>query len=131
MTSVSRPGNLPIDFEILRVLEKDVADDDPNVMLELTEIFLEDSLEHLEGIGYALAEGDYRKIEISGHSLKSSAATFGALILTDFCRKLETYARTRQNQGIVENLAAARLEFARVQTAFLEKRIEWKKAAGE
>ena len=131
MTSISKPGNLPIDFEILRVLEKDVADDDPIVMLELTEIFLEDSLEHLDGIGDALAEGDYRKIEISGHSLKSSAATFGALALTDFCRQLEMYARTRQNQGIVENLAAARLEFARVQTALLEKRIEWEKAAGE
>lgn len=131
MTSVSRPGHLPIDFDILRTLEKDVADDDPNVMLELTEIFLEDSLEHLDGIGYALTEGDYRKIEISGHSLKSSAATFGALVLADFCRQLETYARTRQDQGIVESQEAAQSEFSRVQTALLEKRIEWKKAAGE
>jgi HPt (histidine-containing phosphotransfer) domain-containing protein len=131
MNSVSKAGNSPIDFDILRELERDVADDDPNVMLELTEIFLEDSLKHFEGVGHALAEGDYRKMEISGHSVKSSAATFGALVLADLCRQLEMCARTRQNEGIVENLAAARLEFARVQRALLEKRIEWKKAAGD
>lgn len=131
MNSVSIAGHSPIDFDILRALEQDVADDDPNVMLELTDIFLEDSQEHFEGIGPALAEGDYRKIEISGHSLKSSAATFGALVLADFCRRLEMCARNWQNEGIIENLEAARLEFASVQAALLERRIEWEKASAE
>ncbi len=131
MNSVSIAGRSPIDFDILRALEQDVADDDPSVMLELTDIFLEDSQEHFEGIGPALAEGDYRKIEISGHSLKSSAATFGALVLADFCRRLEMCARNWQNEGIVENLEAAQLEFASVQAALLERRIEWEKASTE
>lgn len=131
MNSVSTAGRSPIDIDILRALEQDVADNDPNVMLELTDIFLEDSQEHFEGIVHALAEGDYRKIEISGHSLKSSAATFGAVVLADFCRRLEMSARNWQNEGIVESLEAARLEFAGVQTALLAQRIEWEKASAE
>jgi len=131
MNSVSIAGHSPIDFDILRALEQDVADDDPNVMLELTDIFLEDSQEHFEGIVHAIEEGDYRKIEISGHSLKSSAATFGALVMADFCRRLEMCARNWQNEGIVENLEAARIEFASVQSALLAQRIEWEKASAE
>lgn len=131
MNSVSTAGRSPIDIDILRALEQDVADNDPNVMIELTDIFLEDSQEHFEGIVHALTEGDYHKIEISGHSLKSSAATFGALVLADFCRRLELSARNWQNEGIVENLEAARLEFASVQTALLAQQIEWEKASAE
>lgn len=100
-------------------------------MLELVDIFIIDSSEHLNGIGHALAEGDYSKIEISGHSLKSSAATFGALHLSDFCKRIEACARARQNECIVESLEAAQLEFASVQKILEEKRAEWAKAAAE
>lgn len=131
MNSVSATTHTSIEYDILRALEDDVADHDPEIMLELIDIFLQDSAEHLVGIGHAIADGDYRKIEISAHSLKSSSATFGALVLSNFCMRLEKCARTSQNECIVEMLAEARQEFAFVEAILRLQRVKWVKVIAE
>jgi HPt (histidine-containing phosphotransfer) domain-containing protein len=131
MNSVSATTHTSIEYDILHALEDDVADYDPEIMLELIDIFLQDSAEHLVGIGRAIEGGDYRKIEISAHSLRSSSATFGALILSNFCMRLEKCARTSQNECIVETLAEARQEFALVEAILRVQRVKWVKAVAE
>ena len=58
MNSVSMTKHTPIEYDILRVLEEDVADNDPEIMLDLIDIFLHDSAEHLDGIEEAIKKGD-------------------------------------------------------------------------
>lgn len=114
-----------IDYSIFHTLENDVADSDPEVMVELIDIFIHDSADRLDGIDKAIEQADYRKIEISAHSLRSSSATFGALILSDICFRMEQSARARQREGIVEALATIREEFAQVSQLLSTERSKW------
>lgn len=120
-----------IEYGILRALEEDVADTDPGIMLELVDIFLDDSSDHLDAIEGALKEGNYRKIEISAHSLKSSSATFGALIFSNLCKRMEMCARTEQPECIAEMLDATRREFTDVKAILSEQRTKWSEATAE
>jgi len=129
MNAVSSTGDTPIDYAILHALEEDMAGNDSEIMLELIDIFLDDSPARLDSIGQAMEEGDLRKAEINAHSLKSSAATFGALGLSTLCQRMELCARTGQQKCLSEALKAARLEFASAQVALREQRAKWAKAA--
>jgi len=125
------PNILPIDRSILRILEEDVADNDPDVMLELIDIFIHDSRWHLQEIAKVLEQQEFRKIEISAHSLKSSSATFGAMALAGLSARLEQLARDKKMEGIVELLYTAREEFARVEEILMTERTKWVETASK
>lgn len=114
-----------IDSSILRILQEDVADNEPEVMLELIDIYIHDSGEHIRGIAQALADENYRQIEISAHSLKSSSATFGALSLSQMCAQMEQAAKARQGERIAATLGEVESEFALVVAALLVEREKW------
>ncbi|MFZ1752769.1 MAG: Hpt domain-containing protein [Caldilineaceae bacterium] len=121
----------PLDQSVLATLAEDVADNDPDIMLELIDIFMHDSEEHLEGIRLAMDRGDYRHIEISAHSLKSSAATFGAMAFSELCFRLEQCAHSRQTDRFPEVVAAMRQELTSVNQALADERAKWAEAARE
>jgi HPt (histidine-containing phosphotransfer) domain-containing protein len=47
------------------------------------------------------------------HTLKSNAATFGAMVLSDACRALEVVAREGRLDGAVELVGIIRREYDR------------------
>lgn len=66
---------------------------DPAFLAELIDAFLDDAPAQLEAIRGAAAAGETDAIVRPAHTLKSSAATFGAMALADRCRELEAGAR--------------------------------------
>ncbi|MBI3957860.1 MAG: Hpt domain-containing protein [Chloroflexi bacterium] len=128
---ITSPGSdfAPIDRSILHILEEDVADNDPDIMLEFINIYLHDSEEHIDEIAKQMGSKEYRKIEISAHSLKSSSATFGAMALSALSDQIEQLARARKSDGIAEILHSVRAEFARVKAALVVEREKWTEAA--
>ncbi len=121
----------PIDRSILHILEQDVADNDPDIMLEFINIYLYDSEGHIADIARHLDPPEFRKIEISAHSLKSSSATFGATALSALSSQIEQLARARESGGIAEILRAIRDEFARVAAVLILEREKWTEAASK
>ena len=122
---------LPIDRSILRILEEDVADSDPEIMLELIDIFIRDSGWHVHEIAKDLEQLEFRKIEIGAHSIKSSSATFGAMALSALSAQIEQLARAKQSEGMAEILHSARAEFARVEAVLVTEREKWVEAASK
>ena len=120
-----------IDHSMLHILEEDVADNDPDIMLELIDIFIHDSANNIGGIAQAIEQKEFRKLEISAHSLKSSSATFGAMALSGLCAQIEQMARAKIVEGAGELLDTVRGEFARVEAALSVEREKWVEVASE
>lgn len=72
---------------------------------ELIDTFLADGPRQLAALTSALAAGDAESFRRAAHSLKSNAATFGALELAALARELEDTARAG-NLPAAERLAA-------------------------
>jgi len=83
-----------LDFEVIEALRALGGEDDPDLLHELIETYLEDAPRHLEDMRLALAEGDQELMRRSAHTLKSSSANLGGARLSAVCRAMESAART-------------------------------------
>lgn len=119
----------PIEWSIFQILETDVAEDDPDTMLDLIDTFVKDSVENIDNITQGIENQDLKKIEISAHSIKSTAAIFGATTLSALCAEIERLAHSEETQAIADILYLAHDEFARVQNILAAEREKWAKAA--
>ncbi|MFN8455281.1 MAG: response regulator [Anaerolineae bacterium] len=94
-----------------------VGTNTPEMVIELINIYLEDSTERLTKLQQALAENKATELERVAHSFKSSSATFGALGLAALCQELEIMGRTEALAGADEHLQRIQVEFERVKVA--------------
>lgn len=110
----------PVDIDALQELKETVADNIPEIMVDLIDTFIEDSGKHLQDLVDDFATGKYAKLEIRAHSLKSSAATFGAQSLADKFARMERLLREGKVDEAQTLLEPVQKEFAEV-VAFLEE----------
>jgi CheY-like chemotaxis protein len=84
---------------------------------ELLEQFYRDAERLLDQARQALAQEQEDELRRAAHSLKSIAATFGALALSAVARELETRARDGVLEGAAGRIVQAETELARAKTA--------------
>ncbi len=120
----------PIDNPTIDRLLESVGGDE-SFLDELTEAYLADAPVHLAAIRRALDAGSAEELVRPAHTLKSSSATVGALVLSGYARELELDARGGSVAGGEERLAAADAEFGRVSHALSELRTaRWRTTGG-
>ena len=82
---------------------------------ELVRVYLEDTPRSIEGLERAAQAGDVEALVAPSHSLKSTSANLGALVLSEMARRIEHGARQQKLEGepvmLVAELAA---EYQRV-----------------
>jgi HPt (histidine-containing phosphotransfer) domain-containing protein len=61
----------------------------PGFVARIVEVYLDDAPRRIEGLRSASATGDRVRAHREAHTLKSSSATFGALVLSNMCRDLQ------------------------------------------
>ncbi|TMK99331.1 MAG: response regulator, partial [Actinobacteria bacterium] len=104
-----------IDPEALEQLRRTVGGEEGLAQVMAT--FLEDTERILAALRNDVEAGRASEVRRHAHSLKSTAASFGASNLSDLSRRLEDLGRTGRLEGapaLVEDIA---MEFARVGTA--------------
>jgi HPt (histidine-containing phosphotransfer) domain-containing protein len=89
-----------LDERILKELRDLGGEDDPGLLSELIDIFLQDAPQRMSEISNGLKSGDLKIVERAAHTLKSSSANIGALGLSSICRQMEQIARERKSDGI-------------------------------
>jgi HPt (histidine-containing phosphotransfer) domain-containing protein len=82
------------------------GDEGRGVVAELVATFLAEAPARLAALRQGLAAGDEREVARAVHSLKSAAATLGALDLAELCRTAEASSRAR-DLAAVEALVPA------------------------
>jgi PAS domain S-box-containing protein len=107
------PAERAIDASALERLEATAAGD-TDFMRELIAMFLGDSPRQLSALREAVEQGDAVTAHRCAHTLKSTAATFGATELSSLCQQLEADAKAGHLEGAASRVAAAEAEFTRV-----------------
>lgn len=67
---------------------------DPEVMQDLVQTFLAEGPRIMDALRESVRSNDRRSLNRAAHSLKSTAATFGAANLSRLCRDLEKVSET-------------------------------------
>jgi len=108
--------NLPIDWEHLHQL----SENNTEFEFELLQIFVEDTLSHLEITKAAIAINDFQQIALEAHHLKGASANVGATSMHLAADQLEQLARNLERRG-TNNLISELEEFVNRIQAFLIK----------
>jgi CheY-like chemotaxis protein len=82
---------------------------------DLITTYLEGVEEMLRAIPRAWETSDLEELERQAHSIKSSSASVGAVILSKLAREMEEQARARELAEVPEQVAEMELEFQRVR----------------
>lgn len=103
-----------IDFSMIDMLRGFSASGDPDPIIELRTLFIEDGGRHLQELNHAITAGDERTARRTAHSLKGMSASIGALYLCELSDKLEKAAALDQIR-----MSELEQEFQRVSEALL------------
>ena len=90
---------------------------DTEFFAEMVDTFFEDSPELLAAAQAALAAGDTPTLRRAAHSLKSNAANFGAMELSQRCKALEELAKSGALDRAPELLDQVTAEYTMAEAA--------------
>jgi PAS domain S-box-containing protein len=105
------PAEQAIEGSALEQLEA-TAGGDMDFVRELIAVFLSDTPVQLSALREAVMQGDAVTAHRCAHTLKSTAATFGATELSNLCQQLEAEAKAGRLEGAATQVAAAEAAFA-------------------
>jgi HPt (histidine-containing phosphotransfer) domain-containing protein len=103
-----------LDATLLSKLMDDLGGESA-VMVELVETFLGEGPRIVAAMRESLDKADRRTLNRSAHSLKSTAATFGAMRLSQLCRSLEAETENGIPPGTGARVSEVEAEWAAVQ----------------
>jgi HPt (histidine-containing phosphotransfer) domain-containing protein len=78
-----------VDMAVLRAFEEIQGEGEPDLIVELINLFLKDAPVKLASIQEAAAEGDAGSLRRAAHSLKGSSACLGVGHVATLCEELE------------------------------------------
>ena len=85
-----------LDMTVVEELLALSDDGDPELLLDLIEMFLDDGPVKVRAISEGLQAGDFDKMERAAHSLKGSSGNLGARRLQAACDRLQLTTRAHQ-----------------------------------
>jgi HPt (histidine-containing phosphotransfer) domain-containing protein len=86
------PDGDAVDMAVLAAFSELQEDGEPDLIVELIDLFLQEAPLRLEAIQRAVAERDGLSLKRAAHSLKGSSGTLGVRPLAALCEKLERLA---------------------------------------
>lgn len=108
----------PISADEFASLIEMIGEDAPEVVVDLLDTYLDESMGLIETMATAYAAGDHATMLRPAHSLKSSSASVGAMRLSRLCADMEAYLRGGPVAlDVAAQMAAIQAEFALVQDA--------------
>ncbi|HEY6168843.1 MAG TPA: response regulator, partial [Verrucomicrobiae bacterium] len=107
----------PVDFKVLTDLLGPPEPGQPNPLVDLIDLFLNDTPSQVERMQSALPAGDRAALRLAAHSLKGSATNLGARKLAGLCLEIETQAKAEGGALDSNLLNLLTTEFQRVKTA--------------
>lgn len=103
-----------LDMGVISTLKELGGEDEPDLFVELIDLFLENAGSNFRALREALDRSDAQAIERTAHTLKSSCGNVGAVGLSEACFKLEQLGRAGRLDGAAQILADALREFDEV-----------------
>jgi HPt (histidine-containing phosphotransfer) domain-containing protein len=113
---------LAVDLSYLRLLDELSEPGEPDLIVELIDLYLEEGPRRLKSLRAACENRDSVALKNSAHNLKGSSGNLGALLMAEVCHQLEQLAYKKSFTEATEVLSALEHEFGRVQKVLLAER---------
>jgi HPt (histidine-containing phosphotransfer) domain-containing protein len=110
-----------VDMAALNCLEEMRAEGEPDLIVELVELYLESAPRQLAALLSAAAEGDEASLKCAAHSLKGSSASLGAFGVASLCEEIEV-ADCDSSQKVGALASRLEREFERACSSFASER---------
>lgn len=104
-----------IDRSVLASLQELQDEGEPDIVVEVSGLFIKHAPEKLLAIEKAAEIGDAKAMQIAAHSLKSSSAYVGALRLSAMCKELEQAGRSGTVERAIERAKTIKAEYERAR----------------
>jgi HPt (histidine-containing phosphotransfer) domain-containing protein len=117
-----------IDLGVLESLAEAQGDGEPDLVVELIDLFLADAPLRVAIMSEAMANSDARLLGRAAHALKGSSSTLGAIQVAESCAELEQLTRDGSLHHVAPVLDRLDQELASLRTTFLierQKRLRW------
>jgi two-component system, sensor histidine kinase and response regulator len=111
-----------VDMAMLISLEVVQVEGEPDLIVELIDLYLEDAPRQMAVMQKAIAVADGVSLKRAAHSLKGSSANLGARRLAGLCEELEQMCRAESFQEVMAQLARLEQELERVRQSFAAER---------
>jgi HPt (histidine-containing phosphotransfer) domain-containing protein len=85
-----------LDMSVIQSLRELGGDGEETLFRELLDLYVDDSTQKLERLADSLDRADLKVAERIAHTLKSSSANLGAMVMSKLCLELEHLGRNRQ-----------------------------------
>ena len=106
-----------LDRQVLDQLGKVRTNGKPELLTRVMNLYLVESPKLMQTMKHAARTGDAPELARSAHTLKSSSANVGALVLSRYCEELETCARRAETEEARRIFAKIESEHGCVQAA--------------
>jgi HPt (histidine-containing phosphotransfer) domain-containing protein len=106
-----------LDLEVIESLRMLGGEDDPDLLQDLVEIFLEQTPALIARLQEAFDSNDAHALERAAHSLKSSCANLGALRLSAHFKEMELAGRSKDIERVRPLLVESEREYTEVESA--------------
>lgn len=107
----------PIDQSVLNTLRELQIEGEPDIIEEITDAYLRSSELMVTNLPQAVIDNDFEVVQNSAHSLKSSSANVGALMLSEICKELEMNCKETKYDNAADLVPTIETEFVRVKDA--------------
>jgi HPt (histidine-containing phosphotransfer) domain-containing protein len=106
-----------INMEVVEELLSLSGDGDPELLVDLIRMYLEDGPHKLREIDQGLADGDWDRVERAAHSLKGSAGNLGAFLVQQDCEVLQAASRQHQLEQMTAGVQSLHGHFGDAEAA--------------
>lgn len=111
-----------VDLGVLLGLEEAQVEGEPDLVVELIDLYAEDTPRRLAAIRSAWTAGDLTALRRAAHGLKGSSASLGARQVEMLCDKLERLSGEEFSQGGEVLVTCLEREVARAELVFADER---------
>lgn len=112
----------PVDLGVLNSLAEAQGEGEPDLIVELIDLYLADTPRRVAAMREALANSDGLLLARVAHVLKGSSSTLGASQVAESCAELELLAREASFQKVALVLDRLEQELTSLRNTFLIER---------
>lgn len=98
-------------------LEHVMGDSSPEMLSEMSEIFMEDAIPLLDQMAEGHISQDFTAVSIAAHTLKGSSATIGLQKFAALCLEVETSCKAKDPNQIGHYIGLLKAEYALIEEA--------------
>jgi CheY-like chemotaxis protein/HPt (histidine-containing phosphotransfer) domain-containing protein len=112
----------PIDLTVIESLQQIQVPGEPNLLLELIDLFIKETPAKLDNLRNALQEKDYTQVRRISHNLKGGSGSLGASPLMKVCAEIEQKCKNNLLDGLETLFIQLEMEFMRAEHVLLKER---------